>query len=193
MANLLISNFCELFGFNQEGFPESRLPIKIGSTIFPAKSVFPPDSRIEGFDISNNIDNLALVYFDEKENLVLHMFVPNGTAERTFINGQPEIKLYKYGELKYLKDAYEKGIFLIRPALEYIKKEYDEARNDNEIIHSQTLNSENITVTQQNNEPITSIEDFKLSHILLPVDCYILCFSYDYDVGLYGKFTNSDR
>lgn len=191
MDNIKISNFFELFGFNRDGLPESRLSIKIGSTIFPAKHVFSPGSRIEGYEISNHIDDLALVYFDEDKNLVLHMFVPEGTSKKTFINCQPEKKLYKYGKLKNLKDAYEKGTFLIHPALEFIKKEYDEARKDNELIHSKTLSSQNVTITQLNNKRIIPTGDIT-SHTILPVDCYILCFSYDYDVDLYEKFANSD-
>jgi len=191
MTNIQISNFCELFGFNKDGFPKSRLPIKIGSTIFPTEHVFHPDSRIEGFCIPNHIDDLAIVYFDNEKNLVLHMFVPEGTCKKIFINCQPEKKLYRYGELKYLEDAYEKGVFLIRSALEYIKKEYDEARRDNELIHSKTSSSQTVTIIQANNKPITPTSNV-IFNTILPVGCYILCFSYDYDLDLYEKFTNSD-
>ena len=141
MANLQISNFCELFGFNSRINPVSRIPIKINSEIYPAGFEFVQGVKYQGFDISNHIDDLALVYFDEKENIVLHMFVPDGTAAIEFINRQPEKKLYRYSKFDYIQDAYENGHFYICPALEYIKREYDEARKDNELIHRKNVNS----------------------------------------------------
>ena len=35
MAELQISNYCDLFGFNSKKYPVSRLPIKIDSEIYP--------------------------------------------------------------------------------------------------------------------------------------------------------------
>jgi len=43
-----------------------------------------PGTKYHRFDISNHIDDLALIYFDENQNLVLHMFVPGGTAKKEF-------------------------------------------------------------------------------------------------------------
>ena len=80
MGNLQISNFCELFSFNFRIHPVSRLPIKINSEVFPKGFEFIPGNKYQGFDISSHIDDLALMYFDEDENLVLHLFVPSGTA-----------------------------------------------------------------------------------------------------------------
>lgn len=191
MPKLLISNYCELFGFNHEEHPIGRLPIRIGSELFPAGHVFKPGTRAGGFDIATHIDDLALVYFDDHNNIVLHMFAPEGTGE-FFINVQPEKTIYKFGKIGRLQAAYEKGEFLIRPALEYIKKEYDEARKDNELIHSKGSSPENVTITlQKNNQKINPIGNITFSSIL-PVDCYILCFSYDYDENYYDKFKGAD-
>jgi hypothetical protein len=192
MANLLICNYCELFGFNREEHPVSRLPIKIGSELFPVGHVFFPGMRVGGFDISQHIDDLALMYFDDYNIIVLHMFVPDGTAKEIFVNVQPERTIYRFGKLTDLQVAYEKGEFLIRPALEYIKREYDEARKDNELLHSWESSPENVKITlQKNNQNITPLGNITFSSIL-PIDCYILCFSYDYDGTFYEKFKGAD-
>lgn len=193
MANLQISNFCELFGFNFRINPVSRIPIKINSEIYPAGFEFIQGVKYQGFDISNHIDDLALVYFDEKENLVLHMFVPDGTAAIEFVNREPEKKLYRYSKFEYIQGAYENGHFYICPALEYIKKEYDEARKDNELIHRKNVNSNKVKIKlEKNGSEIKPIGDITYSTIFLSADSYILCFSYDFDEGLYDEFKGSD-
>jgi len=193
MANLQISNFCELFGFNSRMNPVSMIPIKINSQIYPAGFEFVQGVKYQGFDISNHIDDLALVYFDEKENLVLHMFVPDGTAAIEFVNRQPEKRLYRYSKFDYIQDAYENGHFYICPALEYIKKEYDEARKDNELIHKKNVSSNKVKITlEKDGSEIKPIGDITYSTIFLPVDSYILCFSYDFDEDLYSEFEGSD-
>jgi len=191
--NLLICNFCELFGFNSKEYPVSRLSIKIDSHVYPAGHEFLSGTKYHGFDISNHIDDLALIYFDENQNLVLHMFVPDGTAMKKFMNLQPEKKLYRYGKAVHIKKAYETGQFLIFPALEFMKKEYDEGRRDKEVIHTRSINSDKVKITlAKNNIPIQPIGDITYSTIHLPIDSYILCFSYDYDEGLYNEFKGSD-
>ncbi|WP_457594366.1 hypothetical protein [Hydrogenimonas sp.] len=193
MGKLQISNFCELFGFNFKKNPVSRLPIKIESKIYPTGFEFISGCKYQGFDISNHIDDLALVYFDERGNLVLHMFVPDGTAEKEFVNYQPERKLYRYSKFKYIRNAYEYGYFYICPALEYIKKEYDEARRDNELIYQKNISSNNVKITlAKNNSEIKPLGDITYSTIYLPADTYILCLSYDYDENLYDEFEGSD-
>lgn len=190
--NLQICNFCELFEFNSKKYPVSRLPIKIGAELFQEGHVFYPHMSVGGFDISQHIDNLALIYFDDYNIIILHMFVPDGTAKKYFVNFQPEKTIYRFDKLANLQAAYEKGEFLIRPALEYIKREYDEARKDNELIHSRESRPENVKITmQKNNQNIIPIGNIIFSSIL-PVDCYILCFSYDYDDTFYEKFKGAD-
>ena len=44
----------------------------------------------------------------------------------------------------------------------------------------------------KNNSEIKPIGDITFSNIILPADSYILCFSYDYDEGLYHEFEGSD-
>lgn len=190
--NLQICNFCELFGFNLNGYPVSRVPIKIGAEMFPEEYVFSPGMRVGGFDISQHIDDLALIYFDNCNMIALHMFILEGTTKKVFVNVRPEKILYRFDKLANLQAAYEKGEFLIRPALEYIKREYDDARKDNELIHSCESRPENVNITlQKNNQNIIPIGNITFSSIL-PVDCYILCFSYDYDETFYEKFKGTD-
>jgi hypothetical protein len=193
MADLQTINFCELFGFNFKGHPISRLPIKIDSEIYPTEFEFIPGNKYQGFDISCHIDDLALVYFDEDEHLVLHMFVPDGTAKKKLVNRQAERKIYRYSKFKHIKNAYENGKFLVFPAIEYIKKEYDDARKDNELVHKTMLSSNRVKITlEKDNSEIKPIGDITESTILLAADSYILCFSYDYDEGLYDEFGGSD-
>jgi hypothetical protein len=193
MSNIEISNFCELFGFNNKGYPVSRLPIKIDTTIYSAGHTFKPDNLYSGFNISKHIDDLALVYYDKEKNVVLHMFVPDGKAETEFVNCSPERKIYRYGEFEHINDAYENGNFKISPALEYIKEEYDEARKDNEQIHSINLSSDRTKLTlEKNNKVIKPIGDITNHTVLVAADSYILCFSYEYDEALYDKFGKSD-
>lgn len=190
MADLQISNYCDLFGFNSKGNPVSILPIKIGSEVYSSGFEFIPGTKYSGFDIANHIDDLALICFDNDKNLVLHMFVPEGKAKKIFVNCKPERKLYRYS--KHNKNAYEYGQFQVSPALEYLKKEYDEARKDNEQIHQQAISPDKVKISSMNGATINPIGDITFSTILLPIDCYILCFSYDYDESLYDEFKGSD-
>jgi len=193
MSNIEISNFCELFGFNNKEYPVSRLPIKIKTKIYREGYVFKPGNLYNGFDISKHIDDLALVYYDEKKNVVLHMFVPDGKADTIFVNRLPEKRLYRYSEFEKINDAYENGNFKIYPALEYIKKEYDEARKDNEQVHSRNVSSDNTKIIfKKNNKATKPIGELTNYTISLPVDSYILCFSYEYDEVLYDEFKGSD-
>jgi len=105
------------------------------------------------------------------------MFVPDGTAMKKFMNLQPEKKLYRYSKAEHIKKAYETGQFLILPALEFMKKEYDEGRRDKEVIHTRSINSDKVKITlAKNNMPIQPIGDITYSTIHLPIDSYILCF-----------------
>jgi hypothetical protein len=191
MPELQICNFCELFGFNSRLNPVGRLQLKIGSNIYPPGFEFTAGTRHGTIEIARHLDDLALVY-DEAGILVLHMFVPDGVAPRILVNCTSENNLYRYSSLKYLKDAQETGHFFIFPALEYIKKEYDAARKDNELVHEKSLAAGTVTIPSENNFPIIPTGDVSLSTISLPIDSYILCFSYDYDEGLYEEFKGSD-
>ena len=185
MAELQISNYCDLFGFNSKKYPVSRLPIKIDSEIYPTGFEFIHETTYSGYDIAKHIDDLALVYFDNDKHLVLHMFAPEGTAKKTFRNSTPERKLYRYSKYKHNKNAYEYGQFQVSPALEYLKKEYDEARRDNEQIHQKNVSPDKVTISSvKSGTVINPIGDIIDSTILLAIDCYILCFSYDYDENL---------
>jgi hypothetical protein len=136
---------------------------------------------------------LALVYYDKKKNVVLHIFVPDGKAETEFVNCLPERKIYRYGKFKHINDAYENGNFKIFPALEYLKEEYDEARKDNEQINSINVSSDRTKlILEKNNKVIKPIGDITNYTVLVAADSYILCFSYEYDETLYDKFKKSD-
>jgi len=123
---------------------------------------------------------------------VLHMFVPDGAAKKTLVNCTPEKNIYRYSKLKYLKDAHRNGHFFIFPALEYIRKEYDAARKDNELVHEKVVNPETVTITTLDKTPIIPVGDVTFSTYFLPIDSYILCFAYDYDERLYDEFEGSD-
>ena len=82
---------------------------------------------------------------------------------------------------------------MIFPALEYMKKEFDDARKDIELIHKETVNSNKVKITlAKDNSEIKPTGDITYSTIFLPVDSYILCFSYADDEGLYDEFKGSD-
>ncbi len=179
--------------FNFKSNPISRLPIKIDAELYPKEFEFISGNKYQGFDISNHIDDLALVYFDENEHLVLHMFVPEGTAKKIFVNRQAERRLYRYSKFECIKKAYENGIFWVLPAIEYLKNELDDARRDNELVHKTTLSSKRVKITlKKDNSEINPIGDITESTLFLAADSYILCFSYDFDEGLYDEFKDSD-
>ena len=119
------------------------------------------------------------------------MFVSHGVSDRIFLNSTPENAIYRYSKLSHLKDAYDNGHFLIFPALEYLKKEYDEARQDNEVVHKRDELADSVKITTEKGI-ITPQGDVTFSTVDLRVDAYILCFSYDYDVRLYDEFKGSD-
>lgn len=137
------------------------------------------------------LDDLALVYYDEAGVLVLHMFVPDGTG-KILANCTPEKHLYRYSKMQHLKDAMEDGRFHVFPALEYVKREYDAARRDNEVVHKKDVPASSVKITTKDGTPIAPIGDVTISTFFLPIDSYILCFSYDYDEGLYNEFQGSE-
>lgn len=192
MPELQICNFCELFGFNSRMNPVGRLQLKIDSNVYPPGFEFTVGTRYGMVEIARHLDDLALVYYDEAGVLVLRMFVPDGTAKKPLLNCTTEEKLYRYSKLQYLRDAQDNGHFFISPALEYIKKEYDAARKDNELVHEKNVAPENVTITTKNKVQIIPLGDVTFSTIHLPIDSYILCFAYDYDEGLYDEFKDSD-
>lgn len=189
MTELQISNFCELFGFNSKRNPVSRLSLRIGSDVYPPEFEFEVGNKYGLLEVAKHIDDLALVYYDETGLLVLHMFVPDGTG-KILTNCTPEKRLYRYSKLTYLKAALEKGEFLVFPAIEYIKKEYDAARRDNEVVHNKAVPADSLRITS-NGTPVVPLGDVTFSTLFLPIDSYILCFSYDYDEGLYDEFKDS--
>ncbi len=172
--------------------PVGRLQLKIDSNIYPQGFEFIVGNRYGNIEIAKHIDDLALVYYNDAGTLVLHMFVPKGTAKKTLVNCIPEKNLYRYSKFEYLTDARNNGHFFIFPALEYIKKEYDAARRDNELVHEKKVAPETVTITTKNGIPIIPKGDVTFSDIFLAIDSYILCFAYDYDEGLYEEFKDSD-
>ena len=191
MPELQICNFCELFGFNSVRNPVGRLPLRIGSDVYPPEFEFVAGNKYGTVEVAKHLDDLALVYYDEANVLVLHMFVPDGTGQ-ALVNCTPEKRLYRYGKLKYLRDARDNGHFLVFPALEYIKKEYDAARKDNELVHKKNVPADSVSITTKDNTRIVPVGDITFSTVFLPIDSYILCFSYDYDEGLYDEFEDSE-
>lgn len=191
MPELQICNFCELFGFNSARNPVGRLPLRIGSDTYPPEFEFVAGNKYGKIEIARHLDDLALVYYDEADVLVLHMFVPDGTG-RVLANCTPEKRLYRYGKLNYLRKAMNDGHFLVFPALEYIKKEYDAARKDNELVHKKDVPADSVTITTKDNARIVPVGDVTFSTVFLPIESYILCFSYDYDEGLYDEFKGSE-
>jgi len=72
------------------------------------------------------------------------------------------------------------------------KDEYDDARKDNELIHSKPTRPESVKIVSlNNNQNIIPVGDVTFTSIF-PFDSYILCFSYAYDEKFYGQFDNSD-
>ena len=193
MNNLIICNFCDLFGFNSNKNPISRLPIKINSTMYPVDFEFEKNKKYETFDIHKHINDKVLIYNYYKDGyIVLHMFTEEGATAEKFANGSSENMIYKYGKEKWIKDAYENGSFSIAPSLEYIRSEYDSARKANEAIHETKNNPENIKITTSEGKEMKPILSCETTHVSLSPDEYILCFAYDYDEGLYKEFKGSD-
>jgi hypothetical protein len=192
MPEIQICNFCDLFGFNSRMNPVGRLEIKICNIVYPPCFEFTSSTTGGAIEIAKHLDDLALVYYEESGVLVLHMFVPDGTAKKTFVNGTPEKCLYRYSKLEYLKDAQQNGHFFIFPALEYIRKEYHAARKDNEMVHEKAVVPESITITTSDKTQIVPVGEVTFSTHYLPIDSYIICFAYDYDEGLYDEFEGSN-
>lgn len=191
MPELQVCNFCELFGFNSAKNPVCRLLLRINSDIYQPGFEFVSGSKYGGFEVANHFDDLALVYYDKSGVLVLHMFVPDGIGKK-FANYTPEKYLYRYSKFEYLKDAMENGRFYIFPALEYVKREYDIARKDNEIVHEKNVPASSVKITAKDGSSIIPIGDVIFSTYFLPIDSFILCFSYNYDEGLYDEFEGSE-
>jgi len=191
MAELQLCNFCELFGFNSARNPVGRLSLRIDADIYPPGFEFLAGRRYGTFEVAKHLDDLALVYYDQAAVLVLHMFVSDGTG-KVLANHTPEKHLYRYSKMHYLRDAMVNGRFCVSPALEYMKRDYDTARRDNEVVHKKDVPAEAVKITTKDGTPIVPLGDVTFSTLFLPIDSYILCFSYDYDEGLYDEFTGSE-
>lgn len=192
MSEIQICTFFDLFGFNTLMNPISRLPLKIGSSTYPSGFEFKKENRYQNIEIYKHVNDLALIFHEGTDYINLHMFVPDGTAKKTFLNTQSEHKIYKYGQENHIKDAHENGSFLIAPAIEYMRQEYDSARKDNEVVHKKKVKPESIQITTQDNTSIQPISDIVFSDFHTSIDSYILCFSYAHDKGLYKEFKDSD-
>lgn len=191
MPELQICNFCELFGFNSAGNPVGRLSLRIDTHVYPPGFEFVAGRKYGTFEVAKHLDDLALVYYDEAGALVLHMFVPDGTG-KILVNRTPEKHLYRYSKMRYLIDAMENGRFCVSPALEYVKHEYDAARRDNEVVHKKDVSANSVKIIARDGTPIVPVGDVTFSTFFLPIDSYILCFSYDYDERLYDEFEGSE-
>lgn len=196
MNELLKCNFCDLFGFNDQGLPVARMPIKIDKTMVRNDSVINPDAKIGGCYISRHTDDYALVYYDDDGIINLHMFMPDDCSNKAFCNCKPEKRLYKYGKKIYLKEAFERGIFKIFSASKYLKMEDDEARRDNELVTTSISDGAKCTASFTDKAAGT-IKTFKpignvTNNYIMTVDFYMLCLSYAYDKNLYNVFKDSD-
>jgi len=195
MSEFLKSNFCDLFGFNDQGFPVTRMPIRIYGSMVPEDYVIAPDARIGGDCISKHIDDYALVY-DDGGIINLHMFMPDDCKNKSFCNCKPEKHLYKYGSKIHLKDALEEGMFKIFPASKYLKMENDEARHDNEYVATSITDGAKCTIsfTDKVDGTIKAVKPIGnvTNHYIMTVDFYMLCLSYAYDMNLYNVFKDSD-
>lgn len=196
MKEQLKCGFCDLFGFNDQGFPVARLPLKIDTVVIREDSVIKPNAEIGGFVISKHIDNYALVHYYEDGVINLRMFIPDDCRNEVLYNCKPEKRLYKYGEKIHLRQITENGIFRIFPALKYLKIEDDEARQDNEFIATTVSDGKNFTAlfTDKKDGSIKKIKPIGnvSNNYIMTVDFYMLCLSYAYDENLYKVFKNSD-
>lgn len=190
--DLCIANFCEIFGFDGNGFPISRFNVKIGEEKYPENYVFKPSTLYGGWDIIGNIDNLVLLEYIPPNIVKICFFLPEGKAKKTFINCHKDQILYRFSERQYIEEALSEGKFFIRSAIDYIKSELDSARQDNELVHTETRNSKNFTITiLKNGKQVKPIGDIRVQK-MFPVDSYILCFSYAYDERFYSEFPGTD-
>lgn len=192
MPELQICHFCELFGFNASLNPVGRLALTIGDTTYPPGYEFVSGNQYGYFDISKNIDNLALVYPRESNAIVLHVFVPDGKTKNALVNCTPEKILFRYSKLKYIEDMYETGHMRIASAIEYLKYESDEARQDNELIHSKLVSGSSVSITDKDGKSIIPIGNVTFSSVMFSLDSYLLCLSYDYDERFYKWFKDAD-
>jgi len=192
VAELQISHFCDLFGFNSTLNPVSRVHLKIGSEYYPTGYEFVAGTQYGPFKISEHLDDKALLFQEEQGTFTLHMFVPEGDAPSRMVNCTPEKALYRYSKLKYIEDAYETGHMVIFPALEYAKADHNAARQDMEHVHTKKVASSHVIITTQNGKAITPIGDVTFHEVHMPTDSYILCLSYEYDEAFYEWFEDVD-
>lgn len=190
--DLCMANFCEIFGFDSNGFPVSRFNVNIGEKQYPKDHVFKPGNLYGGWNIIGNIDNLVLLEYIFPDIVNICFFLPEGNAKKTFVNCHKDNPIYRFSEKQYVEEALYDGKFLIKSAIDYIRSELDSARQDNELIHTETRDSANTTITiLKSGKQIKPIGDIKIQK-LFQVDSYILCFSYVYDERFYTEFPGTD-
>lgn len=164
---------------------KSRVNLKIEDTYYPKRTIFKYDYKL--FD--------CFLCFYENKSFTLEIIEQNGlnfiytikqgdSTGSHFINQEKEKTLYRFGELKWLKKAYFKGNFLIKPSIHYLKNEYNNAQQDNEHLIQKPLLSPTI-----NGIPVTG----DINYFDLNINNYILCMSYEFDQKLFEAFKPQDE
>lgn len=196
MEKWLIANFCELFGFDNEGFPVARLPIRMGGTVLEKGTVIAPDAKIDNIVISRHVGEHAVVRRGEDGILVLNTFFPAQRGGKQFCNWEPEERLYRYSKKVYLTKSLEEGMFKVFSAIKYAKIENDHERQDNEFVSETDFDGSKSTLLFSNKEdgsikkvkPIGAVKD----SYIMTADFYVLCLSYAWDLNLFRSLKEAD-
>ena len=175
-------NFFDIFELTADKKYKSRINLKDKNRFFPKGTIFDSDSRLfNGFLCFYEYKSLLIEEIEDS----IYEFSIGICKNSMFLNVEKEKNLFRFAKLKYNRESYENGSFRIKPSLDYIRNEYNNARKDNE--HVLNINRRNAFVILESGEK-TPIDNMVESHTDRNINNYILCMAYEFDENLFSEF-----
>lgn len=185
MPETMQCNFFDIFGFtSNDNHYKSLINLLDKDKFYPRGTIFNYDSILFNEILCFYERTLLIIEIVEEKGLdTIFKFKRNDNPSKShplFVFYRKEEKLFRFAEKKWIKKAYLEGNFRIKPALDYLKNEYNEARQDNEQLLEQKI-----------------LVNGKIDGSKYIIDCninqYILCMSYEYDARLFEEFKPKGR
>ena len=189
MSKAMQCNFFDIFGLtSDDNYYKSRISLQDKDNYYPKDSIFRFDDRIFGDFICFYEDKELIIESIKRRKLddIYSFKIKDDYSKEypIFIKYFIEKNLYRFAEKKWIKKAYLEGNFKIKPSIDYMKKEYDIARQDNEHLISEKLANATMTINSRT-VPVTNAEK---NYIDCDINKYIFCMSYEFDKRLFDEF-----
>lgn len=195
MSNVMVCNFYDIFGLTSDDKYKLRVSLQDKDIYYPKNTIFNYDSKIfDGFICFYEGRELILEVIEERKLDNIFKFKIKTDSKKNysrFINADKEKNLFRFAEKKWIKKAYLEGNFRIKPSIDYIRNEYNEARQDNEHLLAIKMGNSFMNYSDK----VIPVENVTKFFIDTNINKYILCMSYEYDERLFDEFKakNEDK